>query len=372
MISEVERTVEVPQVVYEEVIVEVPEVEVKESWETCVTQCDTFFNIVRLVLRCFHLADLLTSFHMTSMSYCIHMSSWEFSRSFTQIAFHKIHKVTAGSWRVIVMIVEELIRQVGCFMLYRVFDQITYISDRHRIASNDIKIAPLLRELLTWRCTKDFHIFYVFLKSWSSQVPVPVIQYIVQNSDIYIAPICIVICCGNRIYRYITDMDISIYRKTSWYTRGNTGGCFEDKPVPKRSLRAVEKVIPCPQVLHEEHSAGNFRFLFRRNKLEYDIYIYTYTRTIHALKKYVTNWYIYIYEKDVETKTGTDIFREFGWHLRRLCRCHRCVDRKGSWRCRRPWASRLLSKCRRRTFQTRVLDFEQQNVAQKQQQSIRI
>jgi len=31
MISEVERTVEVPQVVYEEVIVEVPEVEVKES-----------------------------------------------------------------------------------------------------------------------------------------------------------------------------------------------------------------------------------------------------------------------------------------------------------------------------------------------------
>lgn len=29
-------------------------------------------------------------------------------------------------------------------------------------------------------CTYDF---YVFLKSWSSQVPVPVIQYIVQNSD---------------------------------------------------------------------------------------------------------------------------------------------------------------------------------------------
>ena len=82
--------------------------------------------------------------------------------------------------------------------------------------------------------------------------------------------------------------------------------------MPKRSLRAVEKVIPCPQVLHEEHSAGNFRFLFRRNKLEYDIYIYIhiyYTCIKKICNKLI---YIYIYEKDVETKTGTDIFREFG------------------------------------------------------------
>lgn len=69
MISEVERTVEVPQVVYEEVIVEVPEVEVKESWETRVARCDTVWHVVLLVLRCFHPAEVFTSFHMTSM-YC--------------------------------------------------------------------------------------------------------------------------------------------------------------------------------------------------------------------------------------------------------------------------------------------------------------
>ena len=139
-------------------------------------------------------------------------------------------------------------------------------------------------------CTYDF---YVFLKSWSSQVPVPVIQYIVQNSDFtshYAS-----LFRGNEIYWYSFFCRYGYSGKKSWYTCGNiTCGCFQDKPVPKRSLRAVEKVVPCPQVLHEEHSAGNFRFLFR---LECDMgtCISRYMHHTYYLLLYIRGWIYNIY-----------------------------------------------------------------------------
>lgn len=129
----------------------------KRVWHDA-TQCDTSFYLSWDVFtrpRCLQ----VSIWHPCIVMYpCVVMRVCTKFYSF-------LGRVTVGSWRVM-MIVEELIRQVGCFMLYRVFDR---FQDWNRWLENASRC-----------CTYDF---YVFLKSWSSQVPVPVIQYIVQNSD---------------------------------------------------------------------------------------------------------------------------------------------------------------------------------------------
>ena len=147
MISEVERTVEVPQVVYEEVIVEVPEVEVKESWETCVARCDTVWHVVLLV-RCFHPAEVFTSFHMTSM-YCSMYCNVSLRRH------ESFHKVIQFPWQSPLWALDAwwwLLRSssarwvVSCCTGFLI----------------DIKIAPLF-ESLTWKCFKMLYLWFLCL-----------------------------------------------------------------------------------------------------------------------------------------------------------------------------------------------------------------
>ena len=113
----------------------------KRVWHDA-TQCDTSFYLSWDVFtrpRCLQ----VSIWHP-----CIVMHPCVVMRVFTKF-YSFLGRVTVGSWRVM-MIVEELIRQVGCFMLYRVFD-------RYQM------IAPLFRESLTWKCFKMLYLWLLCL-----------------------------------------------------------------------------------------------------------------------------------------------------------------------------------------------------------------